>query len=134
MKSIGQVVAALRKVEQNFEADTIAKLNQMMEKGTFVDRIVAAGTLLRMGDGNQRNLLREGLRATDTIVRRMAVELMDAEPALLLEGLKDLDGQVRFAALDGSRRSVTTNASRCCGPLSVRADQKDLPPTRFSRN
>ena len=115
MKSIGQVVAALRKKgEQNFEADTIAKLNQMMEKGTAVDRIVAAGTLLRMGDGNQRNLLREGLRATDTIVRRMAVELMDAEPALLLEGLKDLDGQVRFAA---ARRLAALGHHECVAVL-----------------
>lgn len=112
MQSIGQVVAALRKRgEQNFEIDVTARISQMLEKGSAIDRIVAAGTLLRMGDSGQRGLLQEGLRSVDPLARRLALELLDADSSVLVAALSDGERLVRFAAarrlaLIGSRDGI----------------------------
>lgn len=99
MQSIGQVVAGLRRRgERNFESVVLERLQQMTQQGTEIDRVVAGGTLLRMGDTGQRTTLRAGLRSTNPLVRRLACDMMEPDPQLLAEALKDGDRLVRFAA------------------------------------
>jgi serine/threonine protein kinase/HEAT repeat protein len=99
MRSIGQVAKALQNQgERNAAASVIARLQALIEKGTAVDRVVAAGTLLLLGDNQQVDVLRQGLRATSAQVRRLAAERLDADTTLLKAALQDTDSLVRFAA------------------------------------
>jgi len=99
MRSIGKVATALQKSgARDFATNVLARLRQLSEKGTAIDRIVAAGMLLLLGERQQIDILRQGLRAADALARRLAVELLDADRSLLLPALKDPDPQVRFAS------------------------------------
>ncbi|MBL9002726.1 MAG: protein kinase [Myxococcales bacterium] len=99
MRAIGKVATAMRsRGERNVATDVMARLQGLLARGTAVDRIVAAGVLLLLGEHTQIDTLHEGLRAANALVRRLTVELLVADTSLLQSALKDPDRQVRFAA------------------------------------
>ena len=109
IQAIGQVAVYL-KGRGDVEAgrSVLGRLSAMARSGSSIDAVVASGTLLRLGDGSQRDVLQKGLRSVDARVRRLALELGGADSAALLHGLTDPDLLVRFSAArllaEGGRR------------------------------
>lgn len=62
------------------------------------DRVAASGLLALFGDGSRRDALVAGLNGKNPRTRRLAVEFVDALPAVFVQALKDADLSVRLAA------------------------------------
>lgn len=99
MQSIRQVVSALKqKGDRDAGVAVSERLRKMAEQGSELDRVVAGGTLLHLGDPSYRQTVTSGLRSDSALVRRLAVELSDVEPVQLRSQLDDSDPQVQLAA------------------------------------
>lgn len=113
MRAISRVLNSLRK-RGDKEADGIvlSRLKTLANTGSERDRVVASGMLLQLGDTEQHGQLRAALSSHDSLTRRLAVDMSDADQSLLERALKDSDHSVRFAAArrladQGSRLGIS---------------------------
>ena len=97
MRAIGRVIDAIGK-SGAADAALSARLQELVETGSPEDQLVASGTLLQLGDENQRERLRQGLNSPDALLRKLVVETVPAGDALLIDALTDQAPPVRFAA------------------------------------
>ena len=101
-RSIGSIAIALKAKGGNSdkEADrqVIGRLQRLAQSRSEQDRVVAAGTLLQMGDRSQRSVIEVSLLSSNPLVRRLAIEMIDSDSRELLKALSDSDRLVRFAA------------------------------------
>lgn len=111
MRSIGSISTALRKngakTVQDADRQVIFRLQKLVQSRSEQDRVVAAGTLLQMGDKSQRAVIEVSLLSSNPLVRRLAVEMIDADSRELQKALTDADRLVRFAA---ARRLAATGS------------------------
>ena len=111
MRSIGSISTALRKngakTAQDADKQVISRLHKLVQSRSEQDRVVAAGTLLQMGDKSQRSVIEVSLLSSNPLVRRLAVEMLDADSRELVKALADSDRLVRFAA---ARRPAATGS------------------------
>lgn len=80
------------------DQELMAGLRRLTEIGSPEDQVIAAGTLLRMGDSSQLQRLRDGLQAPDALLRQLVVETVPSGNSLIAEALADAALPVRFAA------------------------------------
>ena len=80
------------------DENLVARLRQLAENGSPEDQVMAAGTLLQLGDATQRERLRTALSGPDPLLRKLVVETLPSGDGLLLEALSDQADAVRFAA------------------------------------
>lgn len=120
LRSIGQVGTHLRQRGEKAIDDALAdKLKTALlsraDKGDAGEQVVAAATLLRLGDSSRKDKLKGGLSSDDPEVRKLAVEESAADPetakVTLASVLKDPSFPVRFRAAreladQGSREGV----------------------------
>jgi serine/threonine protein kinase/HEAT repeat protein len=95
LRSIGKVSAHLKqKGEQPMDANTQKQLQQALTAradGTdAAEAVVAAATLLRMGDESRKDKLKQGLSADDPEIKELAIEEAAADPELNKTGLNAL--------------------------------------------
>jgi serine/threonine protein kinase/HEAT repeat protein len=111
MRSIGSISTALRKngakTVQDADRQVVSRLQKLVQSRSEQDRVVAAGTLLQMGDKSQRSVIEVSLLSSNPLVRRLAVEMIDADSRELVKALADSDRLVRFAA---ARRLAATGS------------------------
>lgn len=99
MMSITRVAARLQAKGQHTQDGELAlRLRQLVETGSTEDQIIAAGTLLQLGDASQRERLHTGLQAPDALLRKLTVEMLPPGDDLLKNALSDPVVSVRFAA------------------------------------
>ena len=99
VQSIGQVAGALRRRgEAGADGAAVSRLRQLAAGSDEVDRVMAAGALAQLGETAQRAAVRTSLASTNPLVRRLAVEMMEQDEALLGRALKDPDRRVRLLA------------------------------------
>lgn len=96
-------VKVAQKTQEQAVLDSIRQsLRERASVGTAEEQLIAAASLLRLGDGSQRDTLYKGLRSMELAIRRRAVEEAVADPKLpaklLLPLLSDGDLTVRFGA------------------------------------
>ena len=109
LRSIGKVSSHLKqKGEQPIDAATQKQLQQGADRARAdgadaAESVVAAATLLRMGDDSRKDKLKQGLAADDPEIKALAIEEATADPELNKSGLT--------ALLAGQRCSRC--ASRC---------------------
>ena len=97
MRAIGQVAGSLKGRGGAAGGAAISKLAAIAARREGLDSIVASGTLLGLGDVSQRGALRRAMGSADPQARRLAVELVGDDEALLA-ALRDPDREVRFGA------------------------------------
>lgn len=111
MRSIGSIATALRKngakTVQDADRQVVSRLQKLIQSRSEQDRVVAAGTLLQMGDKSQRSVIEVSLLSSNPLVRRLAVEMIDADSREMVKALADSDRLVRFAA---ARRLAATGS------------------------
>lgn len=103
MTAMRSAVKVARKSQKPSEQDSLKQsLRKRAETGLPEEQIVAAASLLRIGDASYRDTLHKGLRAAEVAVRRRAIEEADADPKLpsklLVPLTNDQDFAVRFGA------------------------------------
>lgn len=116
IRSIGSISVALKaKGGSNGDKDAdrlvLSRLQKLAQSLSEQDRVIAAGTLLQMGDRNQRSVLEVSLLSSNALVRRLAVEMIDSASRELSKALSDSDRLVRYAAARrlaavGSREAI----------------------------
>jgi HEAT repeat protein len=107
LRSIGKVSTHLKsKGETAMDAGTQAELAKALtsraDTGDAGEQVMAAATLLRMGDDSRRDKLKQGLAADDPEVKKLAIAEVSADPELnktaLTTLLADPSAAVRFRA------------------------------------
>ncbi|MFO0578326.1 MAG: HEAT repeat domain-containing protein [Polyangia bacterium] len=107
LRSIGKVNTDLVKkgetgIDGELRSKVAAELAKRADTGDPTEQVVAAATLLRIGDDSRKDKLKDGLKAADPELRALAVEESAADPVLqkasLSDLLKDPDFAVRFKA------------------------------------
>lgn len=103
LTAMRSAVKVVRKTPQKSEQEQLKQsLRKRAESGLPEEQVVAAASLLRIGDASYRDTLHKGLRAPELAVRRRAVAEADADaklPSKLLVPLTtDQDFAVRFGA------------------------------------
>jgi serine/threonine protein kinase/HEAT repeat protein len=107
LRSIGKVSTDLKKRgEQAMDAGTQAELQKALvtraDTGDASEQVMAAATLLRLGDDSRRDKLKQGLAADDPEVKQLAISEVSADPELsktaLTTLLADPSQAVRFKA------------------------------------
>jgi serine/threonine protein kinase len=102
LRSIGKVSSHLKqKGEPPIDAATQKQLQEALTAradGTdAAESVVAAATLLRMGDDSRKDKLKQGLSADDPEVKELAIEEATADPELNKTGLAALLADKVFA-------------------------------------
>jgi HEAT repeat protein len=99
MQAILEVVTALKgRGDRDAEKLVVMRLLRQASSDSELDRVVASGVLLKLGEPSQRETLRSGLVAADPRVRRVAIELAEPDGDTFGKALHDSDDGVRFAA------------------------------------
>lgn len=107
LRSIGKVSAHLKsKGEQPMDETTKAAIQKSLvttaDTGDPGEQVMAAATLLRMGDESRKDKLKQGLAADDPEVKKLAIQEASADPELNKTGvtglLADKNFSVRFGA------------------------------------
>jgi HEAT repeat protein len=107
LRSIGKVSTQLKqKGEQAMDAGTQAELQKALatraDTGDAGEQVMAAATLMRLGDDSRRDKLKQGLAADDPEVKKLAIAEVSADPELsknaLTTLLADASPAVRFRA------------------------------------
>lgn len=99
MQSAGKVVSSLKRHgDRDADSSLQVRLRNQATSASELDRIVASGTLLQLGDARQSATLRSGLASQDASVRRLAVEMIEPDRDAFIHALEDSDAMVRFAA------------------------------------
>ena len=111
VRSIGSISVALKAKSGTTGKDAdklvVERLQKLVQSKSEQDRVVAAGTLLQMGDKSQRSVIEVSLLSSNSLVRRLAVEMIDADSRELVKALSDSDRLVRYAA---ARRLAATGS------------------------
>ena len=101
-RSIGSIAIALKakggSSDKEADRQVLGRLQRLAQSRSEQDRVVAAGTLLQMGDRSQRSVLEASLLSSNALVRRLAIEMIDSDSRELYKALSDSDRLVRFAA------------------------------------
>ena len=99
-------------------------LRDIVERGSPQEQLLAASTLLRLGDTSQRERLMGFQLSQNADVRKLLVEQIDADSEILISALSDESWAVRMAAARrlaerGDRRAipVLNEALKRGGPL-----------------
>ena len=107
LRSIGKVTTHLtQKGEPAMDQATQAEIQKALvaraDTGDAGEQVMAAATLLRMGDDSRRDKLKQGLAADDPEVKQLAIAEVSADPELsknaLTTLLSDPSQAVRFKA------------------------------------
>ena len=113
MRAISRVVRSLR-LQGDKDADRLVlnRLKSLARDGSEQDRVVACGILLQLGDVAQQGKLRAALASRDSLTRKLAIDMSDADQGMFERALTDSDRAVRFAAArrladQGSRLGVS---------------------------
>lgn len=111
VRSIGSISVALKAKNgttgKDADKQVVERLQKLVQSKSEQDRVVAAGTLLQMGDKSQRSVIEVSLLSSNSLVRRLAVEMIDADSRELVKALSDSDRLVRYAA---ARRLAATGS------------------------
>ncbi|HMU40661.1 MAG TPA: protein kinase [Pseudomonadota bacterium] len=116
IRSMARMVTQLRtkgtQANSELEKQVVADLQKATESKHELDRVVAAGTLLQLGDSSRRKGVEGGLQSSNPLVRRSAIEFAPLDSRLLGKSLTDTDKGVRFAAAkrlapNGSREAMS---------------------------
>ena len=102
LRSIGKVTTHLKqRGEQPLDAATQTQLQKALtntaDTGDPGEQVVAAATLLRLGDGSRRDKLKQALSADDPELKQLAIDEVSADPELNKTGLTTLLGDKVFA-------------------------------------
>ena len=102
LRSIGKVSTHLKQHgEPPIDAATQAQLQKALvataDTGDPGEQVMAAATLMRMGDESRRDKLKQGLAADDPEVKQLAIEEVSADPELNKTGLTGLLADKSFA-------------------------------------
>ena len=107
LRSIGKVSTHLKsKGEPAMDSATQAEIQKALvsraDTGDAGEQVMAAATLMRMGDDSRRDKLKQGLAADDPEVKQLAISEVSADPELSKTGLttllNDASPAVRFRA------------------------------------
>ncbi len=107
LRSIGKVTTHLKQkgepaMDQATQAEIQKALVSRADTGDAGEQVMAAATLLRMGDDSRRDKLKQGLAADDPEVKQLAISEVSADPELnksaLTTLLSDPSQAVRFKA------------------------------------
>lgn len=94
--------AVVESVRQNGDRATQQQVREQLTSLSTspdeTDRVAASGLLALFGDGSRRDALVAGLNGKNPLTRRLAVEFVDALPAVFVRALTDDDASVRLAA------------------------------------
>ena len=105
LRSIGKVNTDLVKkgeagIDGELKQQIAAELVKRADGGDAAEQVVAAATLLRIGDDSRKDKLKQGLAADDPEIKALAIEESAADPVLqkasLADLLKDKVFSVRF--------------------------------------
>ena len=102
LRSIGKVSTHLKKRgEQPMDATTQAQIQKTLiataDTGDPGEQVMAAATLMRMGDESRRDKLKQALSADDPELKKLAIEESSADPELSKTGLSGLLTDKEFA-------------------------------------
>lgn len=101
VRAIGQVVQSLAQRGDAQASVLVAnELRRMTANGSESERLLASGVLLQTGQASasEQMILRGGLSSRDSNLRRLAIELAEADRTTLVAALMDTDEGVRLAA------------------------------------
>ena len=95
LRSIGKVSTHLKsKGEPAMDTATQAEIQKALvsraDTGDAGEQVMAAATLMRMGDDSRRDKLKQGLSADDPEVKQLAIAEVSADPELSKTGLTSL--------------------------------------------
>ncbi len=96
------VKVAKKTKEQSDQERLKQSLRKRAQTGLPEEQIVAAASLLRMGDASYRDTLHSGLKSSDVAVRRRAISEADADPKIPSKLLAPLTTDADFAVRSGA--------------------------------